>query len=76
MSGREEVIGTDEYRGGDTNDGIMSRSVGYLFNAIQTRRDQTKFALSASYLEIYNEGKQGNEARSADCRPRLTGKSS
>lgn len=34
MSGREEVIGKDSYRG-DTHDGIVSRSVSYLYQQIQ-----------------------------------------
>ena len=55
MSGHEDVISTDDYKG-DTTDGIMSRAVGYLYQQMAERRDQTKYALSASYLEIYNEG--------------------
>lgn len=55
MSGREEVIGTDDYTGGDTHDGIMSRAVQYLYQLIQNQSDFS-YSLKASYLEIYNEG--------------------
>ena len=63
MSGDEDVIGMDEYSGGGSTDGIMSRAVGYLYQQMAERRDQAKYSLSASYLEIYNEGesKQTNE---------------
>ncbi len=57
MSGREDLISTDEYQGDDSYDGIMSRSVSYLYQQLKERKDQIKFSLSASYLEIYNEGK-------------------
>jgi hypothetical protein len=56
MSGQEDVIGTDDYKGGDTADGIMTRAVGYLYQQMAERRDQAKFSLNATYLEIYNEG--------------------
>ena len=56
MSGQEEVIGTDDYKGGDTADGIMSRAVGYLYQQMAERREQAKYSLNATYLEIYNEG--------------------
>lgn len=55
MSGREEVIAGDGYTGADTHDGIISRAVQHLFAAMAKKTD-TKYALSASYLEIYNEG--------------------
>ncbi len=55
MSGREEVIAGDGYTGADTHDGIISRAVQHLFGAMAKKTD-TKYALSASYLEIYNEG--------------------
>ncbi|GFH33086.1 kinesin-like protein, partial [Haematococcus lacustris] len=54
MSGREEVISSDVYRG-DVHDGIITRAVHYLYNQISERQD-AQFSLSASYLEIYNEG--------------------
>ncbi|GAX83449.1 hypothetical protein CEUSTIGMA_g10874.t1 [Chlamydomonas eustigma] len=56
MSGQEEIICTDNYRGGDSSDGIMSRAVGYLYQQLRERRDQNKYSISANYLEIYNEG--------------------
>ena len=55
MSGREEVIGTDDYTGGDTHDGIMSRAVQHLYQLIQNQTDFS-YSLKATYLEIYNEG--------------------
>ncbi|KAF5827751.1 P-loop containing nucleoside triphosphate hydrolase protein, partial [Dunaliella salina] len=54
MSGREEVICQDGYKG-DTKDGIVTQSVNYLYRKIKERKDAT-YTLSASYLEIYNEG--------------------
>jgi len=56
MSGDEDIIGMDDYMGGSSTDGIMSRAVGYLYQQMAERRDQAKYSLSASYLEIYNEG--------------------
>ncbi len=56
MSGREDVIGTDDYQGGDRYDGITSRSVNYLYQQLREKKHQCKYQLSASYLEIYNEG--------------------
>ena len=59
MSGDEDIIGMDDYMGGSSTDGIMSRAVGYLYQQMAERRDQAKYSLSASYLEIYNEGGRG-----------------
>ncbi|GFR52859.1 hypothetical protein Agub_g15486 [Astrephomene gubernaculifera] len=57
MSGREEVISSDGYSGGDTqHDGIMTRALQHLFAAMQARKGDTKYGVAASYLEIYNEG--------------------
>lgn len=55
MSGREDVIESEGYAG-DMNDGIITRSVSYLYNAIAERARKSRTTLSASYLEIYNEG--------------------
>lgn len=57
MSGREEVISTDGYNG-DSADGIITRSAAYLFQAIAAAQagGSAKYGVSASYLEIYNEG--------------------
>eukprot|EP00201_Polytomella_parva_P017449 CAMPEP_0175070998 /NCGR_PEP_ID=MMETSP0052_2-20121109/19005_1 /TAXON_ID=51329 ORGANISM="Polytomella parva, Strain SAG 63-3" /NCGR_SAMPLE_ID=MMETSP0052_2 /ASSEMBLY_ACC=CAM_ASM_000194 /LENGTH=976 /DNA_ID=CAMNT_0016338133 /DNA_START=143 /DNA_END=3070 /DNA_ORIENTATION=+ len=55
MSGKEEVISSTAYRGDPTHDGIVSRAVNYLYSATAKRKDY-KFSLSATYLEIYNEG--------------------
>ncbi|GIL53792.1 hypothetical protein Vafri_9425 [Volvox africanus] len=55
MSGREEVIGSDSYLG-DAHDGIITRAIQHLFAAAETRKAEAKFAVAASYLEIYNEG--------------------
>eukprot|EP00798_Chlamydomonas_sp_ICE-L_P016527 gene16524-22754_t len=54
MSGREEVIVTDNYQGGDRTDGIITRSVHHLYHMMREKKDM-KYALSASVLEIYNE---------------------
>ncbi|KXZ48343.1 hypothetical protein GPECTOR_28g750 [Gonium pectorale] len=56
MSGREEVIGSDSYAGDTHHDGIMTRAVQHLFAAIEARKNDTKYGVAASYLEIYNEG--------------------
>ncbi|GIL79398.1 hypothetical protein Vretifemale_8687 [Volvox reticuliferus] len=55
MSGREEVIGSDSYLG-DAHDGIITRAIQHLFTAAEARKAEAKFAITASYLEIYNEG--------------------
>ncbi|GBF90201.1 kif12 type kinesin [Raphidocelis subcapitata] len=55
MSGREEAIDDDAYSGADADDGIVTRSVRYLFHQAHTRKD-AKYSLKASYVEIYNEG--------------------
>ncbi|MEW5307173.1 MAG: hypothetical protein WDW36_009583 [Sanguina aurantia] len=55
MSGREDVIESEGYAG-DMNDGIITRSVSYLYSAIAERARESRTTLSASYLEIYNEG--------------------
>lgn len=55
MSGREEVIGSDSYAG-DVHDGIITRAIQHLFTAMEARKAEAKFAITASYLEIYNEG--------------------
>eukprot|EP00899_Mesostigma_viride_P015158 jgi/Mesvir1/23643/Mv18314-RA.4 len=57
MSGKEEVIEFDGYRGHET-DGLVVRSMYYLFDAIQRQvvaSPGLAFAVKASYLEIYNE---------------------
>ncbi|KAK9804731.1 hypothetical protein WJX72_002675 [[Myrmecia] bisecta] len=54
MSGREEMIENDDYSG-DTDDGIVTRAVLYLFEQIQKRNNGCKYSLKASYCEIYNE---------------------
>ncbi|KAI8467963.1 MAG: hypothetical protein J3K34DRAFT_460139 [Monoraphidium minutum] len=53
MSGSEEAIADDAYAG-DGEDGIVSRSVRYLFHQVNTRKD-ARYSLKASYVEIYNE---------------------
>ena len=40
---------------GDADDGLVARSVRYLFHEAAQRRD-ARFSLRASYVEIYNEG--------------------
>eukprot|EP00198_Chlamydomonas_reinhardtii_P014309 XP_001703646.1 predicted protein [Chlamydomonas reinhardtii] len=56
MSGREEVIAGEGYAGDMTHDGIMSRAIAHLYSAVEAKKADTRFSLSASYLEIYNEG--------------------
>ncbi|KAG2428082.1 hypothetical protein HYH02_014473 [Chlamydomonas schloesseri] len=56
MSGREEVIAGEGYTGDQTHDGIMSRAIGHLYQQIDAKKADMRFSLSASYLEIYNEG--------------------
>lgn len=65
MSGREDVIESEGYAG-DMNDGIITRSVNYLYNAIAEHARESRTTLSASYLEIYNEGEWYTEARHLD----------
>ncbi|BDA49457.1 probable Kinesin-like protein KIF17 at N-terminal half [Coccomyxa sp. Obi] len=52
MSGREDVLEMDDYNG-DTDDGVVTRSVAYLYEVLQKRGSSTR--LRASYCEIYNE---------------------
>ena len=61
MSGREDVIVDDAYAG-DTHDGIMTRSVHYLY-AQMGKKSDAKYQLSASYLEV--GGRAGGRRRGA-----------
>jgi hypothetical protein len=38
MSGREEAIDDDAYSGADADDGIVTRSVRYLFHQVRARQ--------------------------------------
>ncbi|KAK3233486.1 hypothetical protein CYMTET_56226 [Cymbomonas tetramitiformis] len=54
MSGREEVIDREQYQGDEDNDGLITRSMIYLFTRIGQLQG-INFVLRTSYLEIYNE---------------------
>ncbi|KAA6418107.1 MAG: Kif12 type kinesin [Trebouxia sp. A1-2] len=54
MSGHEDIIDSDGYAG-DTDDGIVTRSVMYLFDQMQKANSGCKYTFRASYCEIYNE---------------------
>ncbi|KAL0045664.1 hypothetical protein WJX82_001027 [Trebouxia sp. C0006] len=54
MSGHEDIIDSDGYAG-DTDDGIVTRSVMYLFDQMQKATSGCKYTFRASYCEIYNE---------------------
>ncbi|KAG2487271.1 hypothetical protein HYH03_014112 [Edaphochlamys debaryana] len=56
MSGKEDVISDDAYAGDVTHDGIVTRAITHLFSAMEAKRNDTKYVVMASYLEIYNEG--------------------
>ncbi|CAK4136550.1 unnamed protein product [Aphanomyces euteiches] len=57
MSGLEEKLGVakDHSKGEEQSDGLIPRSVRYLFQAINAKSNDTNFVMKASYCEIYNE---------------------
>ena len=56
VSGLEEKIAEEEWSGDPGTDGIIPRSLEYLFNYIhQTGKTGTTYTCRASYCEIYNE---------------------
>eukprot|EP00884_Botryococcus_braunii_P016776 jgi/Botrbrau1/3782/Bobra.0183s0017.1 len=54
MSGREDVLALENYSG-DSDDGIITRSVLYLYDQIAKAKACMKYTFKASYCEIYNE---------------------
>jgi len=56
MSGLEEKIVTQGGFEDPTNDGIVPRALGFLFNSIRARSsDGTRYIIRASALEVWNE---------------------
>jgi hypothetical protein len=56
MSGVEDVlINREQYQPGDETEGLITRSLLYLFNAVHKASGGVKHVLKASYSEIYNE---------------------
>jgi kinesin family protein 12 len=47
----------DMTRAGDPSDidGVIPRSIRYIFDQVDARKDKTKYTIRASFLEIYNE---------------------
>ncbi len=39
----------------EEDDGLIPRSICYLFRAMESKKDTVKYAVKASYCEIYNE---------------------
>ncbi|KAK9815081.1 hypothetical protein WJX73_007163 [Symbiochloris irregularis] len=55
MSGREDVLALESYAG-DSDDGIVTRAVMYLYESINKRgKAAAPVTVKASYCEIYNE---------------------
>jgi hypothetical protein len=54
MSGLEEKILKSGFKS-PTTDGLIPRSLNYLFELVDQMRDQYRFTIRASFLEIYNE---------------------
>jgi hypothetical protein len=52
MAGKEERLGTETWKS-DENDGIIPRSVEYMWEQMTLRDEQ--FYVKAAYLEIYKE---------------------
>ncbi|KAF0697348.1 Aste57867_11949 [Aphanomyces stellatus] len=57
MSGLEEKLGLarEVAKGEEPSDGLIPRSIRYLFDAVAAKTPDTTFAMKASYCEIYNE---------------------
>lgn len=55
-AGREEALVQEGY-GGDSDDGIIARSMAYLFEQLAARgaADGCRYNLRCSFAEIYNE---------------------
>jgi len=53
LSGKEEVLAGEGYRGNNRDDGIITRAVQYLYH--KTGAQRPRVAMAASYLEVYNE---------------------
>jgi len=53
MSGYEELIAGGAYHGDWASDGLIPRSISFIFKSIRSR--QGKFRIKASFCEIYNE---------------------
>jgi hypothetical protein len=54
MSGHEEILDRENYQGDENTDGVITRSLVYLFEALHSKPD-IQYTLKASYLEVYNE---------------------
>ncbi|RHY77196.1 hypothetical protein DYB34_008138 [Aphanomyces astaci] len=60
MSGLEEKLGLSKERTtsqdyDDPSDGLIPRSIRYLFQSVAIKSPDTTFSMKASYCEIYNE---------------------
>ncbi|RHX97846.1 hypothetical protein DYB36_004275 [Aphanomyces astaci] len=60
MSGLEEKLGLSKERTtsqdyDDPSDGLIPRSIRYLFQSVASKSPDTTFSMKASYCEIYNE---------------------
>ncbi|RHY34524.1 hypothetical protein DYB32_000881 [Aphanomyces invadans] len=60
MSGLEEKLGLSRERPvghdvDDPSDGLIPRSIRYLFQSMANKAPDTSFSMKASYCEIYNE---------------------
>eukprot|EP00948_MAST-09A_sp_MAST-9A-sp1_P001935 g1935.t1 len=58
MSGQEEKISMETYsQAGDPHEGLIPRSINYLFNEVKTLSQDraVTYTIRASYCEIYNE---------------------
>ncbi|KAF0706466.1 hypothetical protein AaE_014093, partial [Aphanomyces astaci] len=60
MSGLEEKLGLSKERTtsqdfDDPSDGLIPRSIRYLFQSVANKSPDTTFSMKASYCEIYNE---------------------
>lgn len=52
--GREEKFGAEEYNP-DNTEGIIPRSIRYLWHRMSQAPSNVKYLVKASFLEIYNE---------------------
>ena len=57
MSGLEEKIASEDWVGSDNSNGIIPRSMAYLFDQIDSKATNSdkRYTVRASYSEIYNE---------------------